>query len=342
MNNMKRLNISFTSAILLILIAFIFGGCKKPEALPYTYGTFPDSIFNMEGINSQYDDYNLNIDQTGAGFVTIFSSNRNTNGAKFDLVTGFIEFTFDMRSGQFTLNSDMINDPFTNALTNAANTAGDDFGPYRMISRNDSHEYLITTTESTNGTLDLYYLKYIPYQGGIIPVFTNPEPVSNLNSSANDGYITFDISQNLVFFCSDRGGDFDIYTANNNIDIALSDWFALDPITATEVDSINSDYDDKCPIISRNVMVFTSNRPGGMGGYDLYYSVYKEGNWGSAINFGPGINSEANEYRPVLGYHPEFTNYFLVFSSDRTGGKGGYDLYFTGVDIPDTPALISK
>ena len=125
-------------------------------------------------------------------------------------------------------------------------------------------------------------------------------------------------------------------------DLALSDWVALGPVAASKIDSIASGSDDKCPMISRNVMVFTSNRPGGLGGYDLYYSVYQNGKWGSPINFGPKVNSTSNEYRPILGYHPDFTNDFMVFSSDRPGGMGGYDLYFTGVLIPGDRTTIVK
>jgi hypothetical protein len=44
------------------------------------------------------------------------------------------------------------------------------------------------------------------------------------------------------------------------------------------------------------------------------------------VNLGPDINSAANEYRPVLGVDLKFENHFLIFSSDRPGGKGGYDL----------------
>jgi hypothetical protein len=81
-------------------------------------------------------------------------------------------------------------------------------------------------------------------------------------------------------------------------------------------------------------MVFASNRAGGFGGYDLYYSILKNGFWSSPVNLGPRINTSSDEYRPVIGFNPDFTNKFLMFSSDRPGGKGGFDLYFTGIDFP--------
>lgn len=333
----------FRIAVFVLLALVLFSpGCKSPEAPLFTVGTFPDSVYALDGINTQYDDYNMDLAVFGATFDAIFSSNRKTNGGKFDFVTGSIGFMFDKHSGAFSVTSDLSTHPFMTALADAANTDGDDFGPYRILSRHDSHEYFITTNDEGDGTLNLKYMRYIPALGGNEPVFDALTPITILNSSSNDGYISFDISQNRVFFNSDRDGVFDIYMIDKPEDQTLAEWFALDQAVAAKADSVNSEFDDKCPIVSRNVMVFTSNRPEGLGGFDLYYSVYQNGKWGSPVNFGPRVNSEHNEYRPILGYHPEFTNYFLIFSSDRPGGKGGYDLYFTGVEIPGVPALISK
>jgi len=330
------------AVIVLLVIILSSPGCKSPENPLFTVGTFPDSVYALEGINTQYDDYNMDLNVAGATFDAIFSSNRKTSGEKFGFVTGSIGFIFDKETGAFSVMSDMTSNQFLSSLATAANTEGDDFGPYRILSRHDSHEYLLTTTEETDGTLNLKYLRYIPDLGSNVPVFNSLTPINVLNSPANDGYITLDISQNRVFFNSDRNGVFDIYTTEKPDNLTLIEWFALDQVVPARVDSVNSGFDDKCPLVSRNIMVFTSNRPEGLGGFDLYYSVYQNGAWGSPVNFGPEVNSEYNEYRPILGYHPEFTNYFLIFSSDRPGGKGGYDLYFTGVEIPGVPALISK
>jgi hypothetical protein len=229
---------------------------------------------------------------------------------------------------------------YYDALTDAANTPGDDFAPNRLLSNTDSHEYMLITTEGSGGDLDMKYLKYLPTFGATIPDFGTLSPVNCLNSSSDDGYITFDSSQKKYFFSSE--GDFNIYTTNIPNGITLSDWFAQSPVTVSTIDSITSVSNERCPMISRNVMVFTSDMPGGMGGYDLYYSIYQNGKWGSPVNFGPEINSAGNEYRPILGYHADFNNDFLIYSSDRPGGLGGYDLYFTGVVIPGDRTTITK
>jgi hypothetical protein len=41
-----------------------------------------------------------------------------------------------------------------------------------------------------------------------------------------------------------------------------------------------------------------------------------------------------DEYRPILiNEEVSFTKTMMVFSSNRDGGKGGFDLYFVGVVI---------
>lgn len=47
-------------------------------------------------------------------------------------------------------------------------------------------------------------------------------------------------------------------------------------------------------------MVFASNRDGGYGGFDLYYSVLLNNEWSEPVNFGPKINAEYDDYRPIL------------------------------------------
>lgn len=79
-----------------------------------------------------------------------------------------------------------------------------------------------------------------------------------------------------------------------------------------------------------NMMVFTSDRSGGFGGFDLYYSIFSNGQWGMPINFGNKVNSPYDEYRPIITAVYGFDNNFMIFSSNRPGGKGSFDLYYVG------------
>lgn len=75
-----------------------------------------------------------------------------------------------------------------------------------------------------------------------------------------------------------------------------------------------------------NIMYFSSNRPGGLGGYDIYASYYKEGMWTYPDNLGATINTPGNEITP------SFDGDDLFFSSDYHFGLGGYDMFKSYVE----------
>ena len=334
---MKKLLCKNHLLLLITVTAFyiLLTDCKKtdnPEK--YTSGTFPDTVINLESINTQYDDYNIALPQFTGDAPIIFSSNRKSQGGQFDLEQADISFTFDKTNGNFTLTAMMTDDAFLTKLIGKAVTDGNDFGPYRLFSSIDGYEYFILSSTGSPGDLDLYYLKNQPAYNESLPEVDGPYPVNVLNTASDDAYICFNSKQDTVYFTSDRNGDFDIFYQVIPPDMALSEWFGQVLANSSSVDSINSQYDDKCPMVYKNIMLFTSNRPGGLGGFDLYYSVLHNGKWGSPVNLGPSINSSSDEYRPVIGYHPDFTNLFLMFSSNRPGGKGMFDLYFTGIELP--------
>lgn len=75
-----------------------------------------------------------------------------------------------------------------------------------------------------------------------------------------------------------------------------------------------------------NILYFTSDKPGGFGGKDLYFSnfVKKSKTWGDPINMGDSINTEADEMFPFI--HPDGT---LYFASNGHVGLGGLDIFMT-------------
>lgn len=71
------------------------------------------------------------------------------------------------------------------------------------------------------------------------------------------------------------------------------------------------------------ILYFVSNHEGSMGGTDIWYSIIKNGEASELVNLGPQVNSSADEYTPFYDQQ----NGILYFSSDREGGKGGFDIY---------------
>ena len=72
--------------------------------------------------------------------------------------------------------------------------------------------------------------------------------------------------------------------------------------------------------------VFASDRPGGLGGFDLYYVERVGAGWSAPMNLGEPVNSPADEVAPRWQVGD-----ILTFASDRPGGLGGLDLF--AVDI---------
>ena len=75
-------------------------------------------------------------------------------------------------------------------------------------------------------------------------------------------------------------------------------------------------------------LYFTSNRKDGLGGLDIYKSEKDEsGNWGSAVNLGPNINTDFNEDTPFIT--PD--GGALYFSSYGHFSMGGYDIFYSSL-----------
>ena len=90
--------------------------------------------------------------------------------------------------------------------------------------------------------------------------------------------------------------------------------------------NINTEFWESSPSLSpdNRVLYFSSNRPGGYGGKDLYVSYRNaEGKWSLAQNMGPTINTSGDELAPFI--HPD--NQTMYFTSDGLPGYGGSDIF---------------
>jgi WD40-like Beta Propeller Repeat/SPOR domain len=86
------------------------------------------------------------------------------------------------------------------------------------------------------------------------------------------------------------------------------------------------DYDCAHPSISHDGkrLYFSSNRPDGFGGMDLYFCTFLNGKWSIPVNCGPKINTPKNEIFPFI--HADGT---LFFTSNGREGLGNLDIFYT-------------
>ena len=93
---------------------------------------------------------------------------------------------------------------------------------------------------------------------------------------------------------------------------------------AVSFDSPENDFDPFFAPDGKSVYFF-SNRPGGLGGDDLYVVSFDPttGRYGSPENLGPTVNSKGDEWAPVVTSDGST----LLFATDGRGGQGLHDLF---------------
>ena len=336
---MKKPNLVF------LFFSLVLYSCPFGTRYKYHEGTFTKTPVNLSDFNTQYDDYNSTSPDLGGTSVFCFSSNRESKGADFNIIFRMLYVSMDKSDGDFTIGeankewgSYTNNVNLYNAL-NTINSIHNELGPYLIPSgwgssnniqtHPDYNKYLFLYATDKAGNLDIMFTQNITNEN-----YSVAKEIKFLNSDKDDAYPTLNQDSTLIYFCSNRELDFDIYSANlkRNRDL-LSEFSDSSEVTITKDKVLSSAYDDKCPFILGNLIVFASNRSGGYGGFDLYYSIFDNGNWSAPVNFGDKINTPYDEYRPIVKtFDEQFTNDFMVFSSNRPGGKGGYDLYYVGIN----------
>ena len=145
-----------------------------------------------------------------------------------------------------------------------------------------------------------------------------------LNSMQNEGAQTLSSDGNYMFFTGcNRPGGFgacDIYfSAYNN-----GKW--TEP--ANIGGPVNTNKWESQPSVSADgkLLFFSSSRPGGFGGKDIWFSRLNSKNlWSEPVNLGASINTEGDEMSPFI----HFDGKTLYFASDGRVGMGGFDLYMT-------------
>ena len=199
-------------------------------------------------------------------------------------------------------------------------------------------------------SLDVFFLKYFPFydEKDNILYFTAREGTSlyddenlyyvkklsdknswgdimkiskAINSENNEGSISFSSDRKTMIFSfctsSFKGQSCDLYFSNKNNGI----WENPKKLN----DNINSEYWESHPSLSSdgNYLFFSSNRPGGFGGKDIWLSKKNGNNWGKAKNLGDSVNTMNNEIAPFL--HENMIDFY--FSSNGRKSFGGYDIY---------------
>jgi hypothetical protein len=215
------------------------------------------------------------------------------------------------------------------------NSPSDDFCPTPQ--RNGRRLLFVSTRPGGCGGGDIYYSRHGKH-GWSEPVHLDCS-VNSIGDEASPFLANYDDGTRQLFFSSTRAGgvsiedppavtgDADLYVSS-----VASDGSVGAPVL---VPGVNTVFNDFRPTLRRDELelFFDSNRPGGLGGLDIWSAVREDvaAPWSTPVNLGPNVNSSDNESRPFLTWDRTM----LYFGSTRPGGDGSSDIYVTSrVRIP--------
>ena len=149
--------------------------------------------------------------------------------------------------------------------------------------------------------------------------WTEAEELPFNSDDFSTGHPTISPDGHKMYFVSDRPGGFgntDIYV----VDIMENGGFS-EPKNLGR--SVNTSAKEMFPYITDNALYFSSNRPMGFGGLDVYKSDFSGGMFSVGINLGEPINSSRDDFSYIIDTSGEKG----YFASNRKGGRGDDDIY---------------
>ena len=170
---------------------------------------------------------------------------------------------------------------------------------------------------------------YVAYKNIKTGEWEEPELMNFSSPRSNQATISVSGDGQFLFIYKDNDGDGNIYVSERDgFDYGDLNYLGGEN---TEVD-INTPYWETHATLSADgkTLYFVSDRPGGMGGRDIYRSVKLPNNeWSKALNVGAPINSEYDEDSPF--FHPDGKT--LYFSSNGNQSMGGFDIFFSKKNV---------
>ena len=191
-----------------------------------------------------------------------------------------------------------------------------------------SNRNLSLSSRSTSQNKGLFKIYYIDTTGKAgwesTKLFSK-----NLTTILNDGPVTFNSLRDTIYFSRNQDVSSklsDISNPRNKLGIFSAVLIGGQWTKIRELRINNEWYNVTTPCLSPDGkrIYFASDKPGGYGGSDLYYSQWKNDRWEDPVNLGPVINTKGNESYPFINPSGE-----LFFSSDGHPGHGGKDIFFS-------------
>ncbi len=220
-------------------------------------------------------------------------------------------------------------------LGSPPNTEGSEYSPV-LTSDEETIIFTYRGKESIGGLVDGAnkpdpngsYNEDIFISKKIDGVWQKAASIGDINGIDNDAVIALsNDGQKLFVFKESKEDKGDIYVSNLNAGkFGKPEKLKGDINSKSWEGSISLSGDHK-------QVFFSSERPGGFGGKDIYTAyLLGDGSWGKVKNLGPKINTKEDEDAPFI--HPDGRS--LIFSSEGHNSMGDYDIFISDREDNDS------
>lgn len=229
---------------------------------------------------------------------------------------------------QCAIAKDAIAKPKSAVVKNigsAVNTANPEYSP--VISLDGRSLYFTTRREWEDHSSDEFkdpmfnnfpediYVSVNDGSGG----WSAPKKMEFCSPEINEATIAVSSDERRIYAYQDITGMGDLYYSDFNQN-------TFSTLEQVDYDGVNTDYwETHCTVTpDGNNMYFTSDRPGGFGGRDIYRVVkLPNGTWSEPINLGPTVNTAFDEESPFISVD----NKTMYFASNGPNSMGGFDIF---------------
>jgi len=240
----------------------------------------------------------------------VFSSSRK-NGISNKTWEGNDQPFLDLYIGNVEADGEITRvRPFSNAVNSKYHDAMVAFSP-------DLSQIYFTSNNYMDGKVRSSNLKIFRANVGTSGSRTNVQTLTINNDKFSTGHPFVSKDGKKLYYISDmpggKGGtDIYVVTINNGHYGAPKN---LGP-------TVNSKYKEYSPYVDGDILYFSSNKPGGEGGFDIYMTKL-DGSIEEPINLGKPMNSKGDDISFIIDKNTQRG----YFSSNRRGGKGDDDIY---------------
>lgn len=221
--------------------------------------------------------------------------------------------------------TDLVSINRKSTLISKLNTAAND-GPVAIGKHAVVFNRSIPASKRLNERLALYEIPSLDFKRRNIEIVNFCTDSFNYMHPYFQNESTLVFSTNFIKLNGKKNDNYDIYFSTKNFNDGFSDWETPKPISS----EINSTYNEVFPTyLNENTLVFSSDRPGGYGGLDLYLSYAdSSGKWSPPQLLPSPINSVRDDFH-LINVMNDITHYYV--GSNRNGSD---DIFEFNVFMP--------